>query len=898
MRTGFKVRVATRRLTSWLCVGLMMQMQLLLGGCGTTADLASQMSGKTIIPLSADHPVSVALRDTAFAEPKALEIDFAARSFRLIYDDPTLSLGGSFDGTGVKATTRKQVPDATEEFTIIGLTAVNGENSAEFTLDLSKRIVGIDTSVGFQWQLPQADGDASALAAGQSLPAGANAYSAANANLLQYAREYDEWVRERHSQDSPSAPAPLPTTPASAPPVIVPASGSAPGTAGSGPPALPYVPGAQMASLNPMVVVLAFALQWVFRAVFAAAMMSAINEILAQINGLANQHGGGGGGGDELVASAVIGPAGGTVEVTDPASALYGTKVVVPPDALDADTTITIGIVSEEPDLPDGLEGQGSPAVLGPAELETDLYFDVTIPYDPDNGGVVGVYDPESGSWDIGSVIAFDAASGLATVRTTHFSWYWWINWFVSAPDKIPTNFDMATDVFPVDNLFSECFASPKHGAHCSGITAYSLWYRRHVGSGLISAYSEATAKKVACDAHSAATSPSWLACLADLVNMWASFGEGEMSRRSAEGLLTAMHLTGRPQGLLMAWFDLDVDLWPVDIDFGTGLHAVVVYKWEEPHFYIYDNNFPSDNTITIRHELVQGMEGYYQPGYQETYSWFYHLGTYAATPLRTVYESYAVCPNGVCDTDGDGVPDDTDNCPNTPAGAAVDANGCIVVTDSDGDGVPDNQDNCPNTPAGATVDANGCTAVTDSDGDGVPDDQDNCPNTPAGATVDANGCAVVTDSDGDGVPDDQDNCPNTANADQADSDGDGTGDACEATMSDGTMEGIGGWDVSATIDVEPNHGGQGTSVNIVITFSRGAQLLERIEGWTALPSTDCQPTNRETYFDPARETETRWVGTAILTGNSGFVRFIAIGAQDEQIALGDIEINGGCTMP
>lgn len=36
------------------------------------------------------------------------------------------------------------------------------------------------------------------------------------------------------------------------------------------------------------------------------------------------------------------------------------------------------------------------------------------------------------------------------------------------------------------------------------------------------------------------------------------------------------------------------------------------------------------------------------------------------------------------------------------------------------------------------------------------------------------------TDTDGDGVPDDDDNCPNIANADQADFDGDGLGDACD----------------------------------------------------------------------------------------------------------------------
>ena len=62
-------------------------------------------------------------------------------------------------------------------------------------------------------------------------------------------------------------------------------------------------------------------------------------------------------------------------------------------------------------------------------------------------------------------------------------------------------------------------------------------------------------------------------------------------------------------------------------------------------------------------------------------------------------------------DTDGDGVSDSSDLCPNTPLGSNVDATGCIVL-DSDGDGVPDGSDLCPNTPANATVDATGCIII------------------------------------------------------------------------------------------------------------------------------------------------------------------------------------------
>lgn len=107
-------------------------------------------------------------------------------------------------------------------------------------------------------------------------------------------------------------------------------------------------------------------------------------------------------------------------------------------------------------------------------------------------------------------------------------------------------------------------------------------------------------------------------------------------------------------------------------------------------------------------------------------------------------------------DSDGDGVADVHDKCPDTPKGAIVDEHGC--PKDTDGDGVFDGIDQCPDTQNGCIVDAQGCPK--DSDGDGVCDGIDTCPNTPKGAWVDATGCPK--DSDGDGVYDGLDQCPNT----------------------------------------------------------------------------------------------------------------------------------------
>lgn len=89
---------------------------------------------------------------------------------------------------------------------------------------------------------------------------------------------------------------------------------------------------------------------------------------------------------------------------------------------------------------------------------------------------------------------------------------------------------------------------------------------------------------------------------------------------------------------------------------------------------------------------------------------------------------------------------------------------------------------------------------AADTDFDGVVDGSDNCPDVfnPDQADTDGNGVGDAceppppADADGDGVPDDTDNCPTTPNADQADSDGNGIGDACDVPPpADGDGDGV-----------------------------------------------------------------------------------------------------------
>lgn len=154
-----------------------------------------------------------------------------------------------------------------------------------------------------------------------------------------------------------------------------------------------------------------------------------------------------------------------------------------------------------------------------------------------------------------------------------------------------------------------------------------------------------------------------------------------------------------------------------------------------------------------------------------------YYIGRVKDTDGDGVSDPKDMCPNtpaGVAvdefgcplDTDNDGVADYLDKCASTPAGVKVDASGCPL--DADNDGVADYLDKCANSPTGVSVDANGCPL--DSDNDGVADYMDKCPNTPAGAKVDAKGCPL--DSDNDGVPDYKDKCPNTPAGREVDENG------------------------------------------------------------------------------------------------------------------------------
>jgi len=163
---------------------------------------------------------------------------------------------------------------------------------------------------------------------------------------------------------------------------------------------------------------------------------------------------------------------------------------------------------------------------------------------------------------------------------------------------------------------------------------------------------------------------------------------------------------------------------------------------------------FSENIGLTIQTSYKHAFEEYLDTHFQHTAGLSIKFGG-TDTDGDGIYDKDDACPdvagleafNGCPDSDGDGIEDSKDDCPNE-AGLA-ELNGC---PDTDGDGIADNKDNCP-TVAGLKA-LNGCP---DADGDGVTDADDKCPDEAGPA---ANKGCPWADKDGDGVLDKDDKCP------------------------------------------------------------------------------------------------------------------------------------------
>lgn len=209
--------------------------------------------------------------------------------------------------------------------------------------------------------------------------------------------------------------------------------------------------------------------------------------------------------------------------------------------------------------------------------------------------------------------------------------------------------------------------------------------------------------------------------------------------------------------------------------------------------------------------DTTDGFDGLWQAAPADTYSGSIAAGTEAVLTLSAAVNTQYFRIRGLntsssylylkeieayvfwVDTDGDGVSDASDNCPDVSNADQLDSDadgiGDACDNDSDNDGVVNASDNCPLVfnpdQADADNDGIGDACDNDADNDGVVNASDNCPNIYNPDQIDNDrdgaGDACDSDKDGDGIMNNNDNCELFWNPGQEDMDGDGLGDFCDS---------------------------------------------------------------------------------------------------------------------
>ena len=256
------------------------------------------------------------------------------------------------------------------------------------------------------------------------------------------------------------------------------------------------------------------------------------------------------------------------------------------------------------------------------------------------------------------------------------------------------------------------------------------------------------------------------------------------------------------------ATVDGDYSEWDLTNDFAAEMHKAGKSGTNFPilsRLYLrYDCNTQTMYALVLR-------EGSYWPKKQPTNAWIkiYNLSSSPQVDGNSSNFSW-VAPNGVEGSTLIGyeasftiapgtydrveahiqiAPDDTSSTGKGGQGGTMEYLTLVVPADcpadGDGDGVPDETDNCPTVPNADQIntdedmiggDGMGDACDDDDDADGVFDITDNCPLMPN---------VGQADGDHDGVGNACDNCRGMSNPDQSNRDGDHTGDVCDPQPDD-----------------------------------------------------------------------------------------------------------------
>ena len=339
-----------------------------------------------------------------------------------------------------------------------------------------------------------------------------------------------------------------------------------------------------------------------------------------------------------FAAIGTIGQTGGIISVEDPNSPIFGTKVVIPENALDVGETATITVSFS--DIPPGPLLPGIVQASRVIDLRKNLPYNfkvpvlITIPYETVNlteSDLPGVFfwSTTYNKYRSVAIRGIDRNTKTITFATTHFTSF--IGLAINGLSSLAMGESIDSGFWPeINGVGEDSFLIPNFGTYltpdgnCYGMSLFSIWYYSNKklidGMPLFNKWRDGDpgdpqddirAQEVVLRAHLGVS------------QIWSNlqfFGDWLLPGDTALLLWTALKITGEPQLLLLT-----------EANILKG-HAVTVYSWDatKSQFGIYDCNFPAER-VTLDWTL-EGFANYSKnASYSNPFIYFTFDGTSTA---------------------------------------------------------------------------------------------------------------------------------------------------------------------------------------------------------------------------------------------------------------------------
>jgi uncharacterized protein YfaP (DUF2135 family) len=358
------------------------------------------------------------------------------------------------------------------------------------------------------------------------------------------------------------------------------------------------------------------------------------------------------------VTSGSVGYSGGSINVSNSSSPLFGLNIDVPQAA--ADDTVNFDISYSDITGITGLPETASFASKM-ITIETDgndiwdkyKSFEkpctVTLPYDPSlvtNEESIRFYsyDDESGRFEATGFISQDIDANTITFYAGTFSNFTAIELSIASHELLGENYKVDTGFRPqTDGWFIANWGSYlRPGGMCLGMTSYAKWYYVHKKStygNLYTKYIEGDEDEWRDDETAIQLATR---CQMGTCGIWRSLTDNEKawaktkSKDVAYSIIHGMIVSKEPQliGLKTKYTN---GTW------ASGGHAILAYKYSGGRFDIYDPNYPGTQPGTAIRQIpftsVIGFTEAYTSGQTAAsgrqYNVFYHAGLKTFSPLK-----------------------------------------------------------------------------------------------------------------------------------------------------------------------------------------------------------------------------------------------------------------------